>query len=98
MSKTSLQSGGQPKATFRLAIQLSEAVLIVEKAVVSLLMALLLLFIILNVVTRYAGIPLYWVDEAVVFAMVWLAFIGASALTRLRLDFSVTPSRTGFPM
>ena len=90
MSNTSLQSGGQPKATFRLAIQLSEAVLIVEKAVVSLLMALLLLFIILNVVTRYAGIPLYWVDEAAVFSMVWLAFIGASALTRLRLDFSVT--------
>jgi len=53
-------------------------------------MALLLALILMNVVTRYAGMPLYWVDEAAVYAMVWLAFIGASALTRLRLDFSVT--------
>nr|WP_245419744.1 TRAP transporter small permease subunit [Phyllobacterium salinisoli] len=53
-------------------------------------MALILTLILANVATRYAGAPLYWVDEAAVYAMVWLAFIGASALTRLRLDFSVT--------
>jgi hypothetical protein len=44
----------------------------------------------LNVVTRYSGVPLYWVDEASVYCVVWLTFIGASAMTRLRLDFAVT--------
>jgi len=34
--------------------------------------------------------PLYWVDEASVYAVVWLTFIGASAMTRLRLDFAVS--------
>lgn len=73
-----------------MVIALSEAMLACEKAVVGMLMALILALILLNVVTRYTGIPLYWVDEAAVYAMVWLAFIGASALTRLRLDFSIT--------
>lgn len=78
------------KAPFRYAVQLSEVVLAAEKAMVSFLMAMVLILILLNVVTRYAGAPLYWVDEAAVYTMVWLAFVGASALTRLRLDFSVT--------
>jgi hypothetical protein len=42
------------------------------------------------VATRYAGVPIYWVDEASVYCVVWLTFIGASAMTRLRLDFAVT--------
>ncbi|OHV76944.1 TRAP transporter small permease [Rhizobium sp. LCM 4573] len=74
----------------RAIIALSEVVLACEKVLVGALMALLLALILLNVVTRYSGTPLYWVDEAAVYAMVWLSFIGASALTRLRLDFSVT--------
>lgn len=53
-------------------------------------MALLLGLILINVITRYAGAPLYWVDEAAVYSTVWLTFIGGSALTRLRLDFAVT--------
>ncbi|PYE85257.1 TRAP transporter small permease [Phyllobacterium leguminum] len=83
-------SGPRPFAPVRLIVFLSEAMLACEKAVVGGLMMLILALILLNVGTRYAGIPLYWVDEAAVYAMVWLAFIGASALTRLRLDFSVT--------
>jgi TRAP-type C4-dicarboxylate transport system permease small subunit len=90
MKLVSSISGGAPVAPVRLVVGLSEAVLVVEKLVLSILMALVLGLILLNVVTRYAGVPLYWVDEAAVYAMVWLAFIGASALTRLRLDFSVT--------
>lgn len=46
--------------------------------------------ILLNVVTRYLGSPIYWIDEFAVYCMVWLTFFGASAMTRLRLDFAVT--------
>jgi TRAP-type C4-dicarboxylate transport system permease small subunit len=53
-------------------------------------MSLLTALILLNVVTRYSGMPLYWVDEASVYTVVWLTFVGASAMTRLRLDFAVT--------
>ena len=74
----------------RAIVASSEAILLVEKVLVGGLMTLLLTLILLNVVTRYSGMPLYWVDEAAVYSMVWLAFIGASALTRLRLDFAVT--------
>jgi TRAP-type C4-dicarboxylate transport system permease small subunit len=83
-------SPGTPSGPARALIALSEGVLSVEKLLVALLMALVLCLILLNVVTRYAGMPLYWVDEAAVYAMVWLTFIGGSALTRLRLDFAVT--------
>ncbi|TWA51585.1 TRAP-type C4-dicarboxylate transport system permease small subunit [Sinorhizobium medicae] len=80
----------EPPLYARAIIALSEALLSLEKLVVAGLMGVLLALILLNVVTRYSGHPLYWVDESAVYAMVWLAFIGGSALTRLRLDFSVT--------
>ena len=48
------------------------------------------LLILVNVVTRYAHLPIYWIDKSAVYATVWLTFIGASAMTRLRLDFAVT--------
>ncbi|MEP9377130.1 TRAP transporter small permease [Aquabacter sp. CN5-332] len=73
-----------------LLVQLSEGLLKVEKAAIAGFMFLLTGLILLNVVTRYTGIPLYWVDEASIYAVVWLTFVGASAMTRLRLDFSVT--------
>ncbi len=81
-----------PAASRRLApLQaLSETVLRGERALLGLLMTLLLVLILVNVVTRYARVPLYGIDEASVFAMVWLAFVGASCMTRLRMDFAVT--------
>ena len=54
------------------------------------LMYLLTALILLNVVTRYSHFPIYWIDESAVYCVVWLTFIGASAMTRLRLDFAVT--------
>lgn len=75
---------------FAMIIQLSEGLLKVEKVAVSFFMFLLTALILLNVATRYTGVPLYWVDEASIYAVVWLTFIGASAMTRLRLDFNVT--------
>ncbi|MFS8035431.1 TRAP transporter small permease [Xanthobacter sp. AM11] len=68
---------------------LSSWLLIVERAAVVGLMGLITGLILLNVGTRYAGVPLYWIDESAIYAVVWLAFIGASAMTRLRLDFCV---------
>lgn len=76
-------------APVRGAMALSTAVLRAERAALTILMSLLVLLILLNVITRYSGIPIYWVDEAAVFTMVWLTFVGASVMTRLRMDFAV---------
>lgn len=54
------------------------------------LMSLLVLLILLNVVSRYSGMPIYWIDEASVYCVVWLCFVGASLMTRLRMDFAVS--------
>lgn len=70
--------------------QASAAILRVERIALMLLMGALTLTILLNVVTRYSGVPIYWVDEAAIYLVVWLCFVGASAMTRLRLDFAVT--------
>ena len=68
----------------------SDALLAFEKWALMFLLGWLLFLVLLNVVTRYTGMPLYWVDEASVYSVVWLTFIGASTMTRLRMDFAVT--------
>ena len=78
------------RAWVRGLVALSEAVLRLERHAVQALMALLLCLILLNVATRYGGWPIFWIDEAAVFAIVWLSFVGASAMSRMRLDFAVT--------
>lgn len=79
-----------PSPPVRWVLDASDALLRVERWLLTFLMSLLTALILLNVVTRYAGMPIYWIDEASVYAVVWLTFIGASAMTRLRLDFAVT--------
>jgi TRAP-type C4-dicarboxylate transport system permease small subunit len=69
---------------------LSAGLLAVERLAIMGFMFLLAGLILLNVVTRYSGVPIYWVDESAVYSVVWLTFIGASAMTRLRLDFAVS--------
>ncbi len=73
----------------RLLLSLSSALLRVERLAITGFMFLLTSLVLLNVVTRYAGRPIYWVDEACIYSVVWLTFIGASAMTRMRLDFAV---------
>lgn len=68
----------------------SGAVLRLERLLIMALMWLLLALILVNVTTRYAGSPIYWIDEAAVYSVVWLTFIGGSAMCRLRMDFAVT--------
>ncbi|MFC6448211.1 TRAP transporter small permease [Shinella zoogloeoides] len=70
--------------------QLSQVILRGEKALAGFFMTVLLVLILVNVVTRFARVPIYWIDEASIFAMIWLGFIGASVMTRLRIDFAVT--------
>jgi TRAP-type C4-dicarboxylate transport system permease small subunit len=71
-------------------LAVSWGLLRVERLLIMGFMYLLCALILLNVVTRYSGMPIYWVDESAVYSVVWLTFIGASAMTRLRLDFAVT--------
>ncbi len=77
-------------ALSRLVLDASSAVLRVERWLLLGLMALLMVLILVNVATRYTGMPIYWIDEAAVYSVVWLTFIGGSAMTRLRMDFAVT--------
>ena len=79
-----------PPRIVRWVLDASDALLRVERWALTFLMSLLTALILLNVITRYSGMPLYWVDEASVYTVVWLTFVGASAMTRLRLDFAVT--------
>ncbi len=76
---------------------LSARLLAAERIAVAGFMFLLTGLILLNVVTRYAGVSLYWVDESAVYSVVVLTFIGASSMTRLRLDFAVTLLTERFP-
>jgi TRAP-type C4-dicarboxylate transport system permease small subunit len=73
-----------------LVLDASGLVLRAERLVILWLMGLLLALVLVNVATRYAGAPIYWIDEAAVFTVVWLAFVGGSAMCRLRMDFAVT--------
>lgn len=77
-------------APVRGILALSWGLLRLERLLIMGFMFLLCALILLNVVTRYSGMPIYWVDESAVYSVVWLTFIGASAMTRLRLDFAVT--------
>ena len=79
-----------PAAAWRLVMWLSAKLLSAERLAVAGFMFLLTGLILLNVVTRYSGVSLYWVDESAIYSVVFLSFIGASAMTRLRLDFAVT--------
>lgn len=78
-----------PRAPVRWVLALSTQVLRTEKLLLTALMSLLVVLILLNVVTRYSGMPIYWIDEAAVYTVVWLTFVGASVMTRLRMDFAV---------
>jgi len=68
----------------------SNAILGVEKRVITVLAAALVLLILLNIVTRALNAALFWVDELAIYCMIWMALIGASAMLRLRLGIAVT--------
>ena len=71
-------------------IRVSGVLLAFERLALMGLMYLLTALILVNVVTRYSHFPIYWIDKSAVYCVVWLTFVGASAMTRLQLDFAVT--------
>lgn len=85
-----VKSLGAPLPLVRWIVWMSAKLLGTERLLVPGLMFLITGLILLNVVTRYSGVSLYWVDESAIYSVVFLCFIGASAMTRLRLDFAVT--------
>lgn len=89
-SDTTKEPAARPVFPVRLLMALSLGLLRLERVAIMGFMFLLAALILLNVVTRYSGMPIYWVDESAVYSVVWLTFIGASAMTRMRLDFAVT--------
>ncbi len=46
--------------------------------------------ILLNVVTRSLNNALFWVDEAAIYTMVWMTFLGASAAIHYRQQVAIT--------
>jgi TRAP-type C4-dicarboxylate transport system permease small subunit len=70
--------------------RVSNAVVAAEKRLVSMLAAVLVLLILLNIVTRAAGAAIFWVDELAIYTMIWMALIGASVMLRLRMGVAVT--------
>lgn len=90
MNNQAVVAGSRSRAVPEAIVAVSGRLLRVEHRAIQALMFLLSALILLNVVTRYSGYPIYWIDESAVYSVVWLTFIGASAMTRMRLDFAVT--------
>jgi TRAP-type C4-dicarboxylate transport system permease small subunit len=74
----------------RCVSRVSNVVLRLEKRLLIALAAALVILILLNIVTRAAGAALFWVDELAVYAMIWMALFGASAMVRMRTGVAVT--------
>ena len=62
----------------------------VELFCAAVLAAVVTCLILLNVVTRSLRMPIYWVDEAAIYAMVCMTFLAASAAIERREAISVT--------
>jgi TRAP-type C4-dicarboxylate transport system permease small subunit len=90
MSDQAVAAGSRMATVPEAVVALSGRWLRLEQRAIQGLMFLLSALILLNVATRYSGRPIYWIDESAVYSVVWLTFIGASAMTRMRLDFAVT--------
>lgn len=62
----------------------------VEMSAAALLAVGVTLLILLNVVTRSLNNALFWVDEAAIYTMVWMTFLGASAAIHYRQQVAIT--------
>lgn len=79
------------------AARISNAILEIERRLCIALAAALVLLILLNVITRAAGAAIFWVDELAIYVMIWMAFIAASAMLRMRLGVAVTLATDRLP-
>lgn len=62
----------------------------VEMSAAAVLAVGVTLLILLNVVTRSLNNALFWVDEAAIYTMVWMTFLGASAAIHYRQQVAIT--------
>jgi TRAP-type C4-dicarboxylate transport system permease small subunit len=69
---------------------LSAGIARIETVVGASLGALTMMLILLNVVTRSFAKALFWVDEAAIASMVWMAFLGASVAIHHRDTVAVS--------
>lgn len=69
----------------------------IELALAGLLATAVAGLILLNIVTRTAGAALFWVDELAIYAMVWMAFLGASVTIARRSSVAVTVATDALP-
>ena len=68
----------------------SNALLTVERRLITLLAALLVLLILLNILSREVGAAIFWVDELAIYTMIWMALIASSAMLRMRMGVAVS--------
>lgn len=69
----------------------------VEMSASALLAVGVTLLILLNVVTRSLNNALFWVDEAAIYTMVWMTFLGASAAIQSRQQVAITVLTDALP-
>ena len=70
--------------------QLSARLGAAERFFAGLAACLIATLILINVFTRSIDVPIYWIDEAAVFTMIWMVFIGGSATFKFRHQVAVT--------
>lgn len=72
-----------------LLISISNTLARLESLAARCMVVLVLLLIVVNIVTRYTGIPVYWIDELAIYAMIWMVFITLPSLVAQRKNISV---------
>lgn len=88
--------GGKPRAPSVLD-RVSAGAARIERVAGGILAGVIFLLILLNVTTRFAGMALIWVDEAAVYAMVWMIFACASLSIRERSAVAMTLMTDAMP-
>lgn len=68
----------------------SQSLAAFEVRCAALCMGLIFLLLLLNVITRLANHSLYWIDEAAVSIMVWMALLAASASIHYKSSIAIT--------
>lgn len=71
-------------------LALSAGIVLVEKALIGAFSAIMFALVVVGMFGRYAGHAIYWIDEAAVYSMVAMSFVGASLVTRLKQEFAIT--------
>ena len=71
-------------------IAVSNFVIKVEKKFVAFLALVITLLALLNVVTRAFDKALFWVDELLIYTMVWMVLIGSSVMVREKTGIATT--------